>query len=136
MVFICRRVHRALLPFLPRPQVRIPVHIFTPRFTAVNFRGVHEEPFTYEDIVGRMTKRGEIPPKIAVTNMTTDYFSIRASLARTGSRGTTETPIPANVRIYDVAGASHGRGHEPGRLMPKSSGSFRCSPQFFAPHPY
>ena len=92
---------------------------FTPRFTAVNFRGVHEEPFTYEDIVGRMTKRGEIPPKIAVTNMTTDYFSIRASLARTGSRGTTEAPIPANVRIYDVAGASHGRGHEPGCEMPR-----------------
>ena len=31
---------------------------FTPRFTAVNIRGVHEEPFTYEDIMGRMTKRG------------------------------------------------------------------------------
>jgi hypothetical protein len=92
---------------------------FTPRFTAVNFRGVHEEPFTYEDIVGRMTKRGEIPPKIAVTNMTTDYFSIRASLARTGSRGTKEAPIPANVRIYDVAGASHGRSREPGCEMPR-----------------
>jgi hypothetical protein len=92
---------------------------FTPRFTAIDFRGVHEEPFTYEDIVGRITKRGEIPPKIAVTNMTTDYFSIRASLARTGSRGTTEAPIPANVRIYDVAGASHGRSREPGCEMPR-----------------
>ena len=50
---------------------------------------------------------------------TTDYFSIRASLARTGSRGTTEAPIPANVRIYDVAGASHGRSREPGCEMPR-----------------
>jgi Alpha/beta hydrolase domain len=91
----------------------------TPRFTAVNLRGVNEEPFTYEDIVTRITKRGEIPPKIAVTNMTTDYFSMRASLARTGSRGTTEAPIPANVRIYDVAGASHGRSlSSPGCEMP------------------
>ncbi len=80
-----------------------------PRFNNVDFRGFSEEPFTYEDIVGRMIKRGELPPKIVVTNMTTDYFSIRASLARTGSRGTIEAPIPANVRVYDVPGASHGR---------------------------
>jgi len=92
---------------------------FTPRFTAVDLRGVNEEPFTYEDIVGRIKKRGEVPPKIVVTNMTTDYFSMRASLARTGSRGTREAPIPANVRIYDVAGASHGRSRSsPGCEMP------------------
>jgi hypothetical protein len=82
---------------------------FTPRFTHMDFRGVHEEPFTYQDIVARMVQRGELPPKMVVTNMTTDYFSIRASLARTGSRGAAESPIPANVRMYDVAGASHGR---------------------------
>jgi hypothetical protein len=80
-----------------------------PRFNDVDFRGFNEEPFTYEDIVGRMIKRGELPPKIVVTNMSTDYFSIRASLARTGSRGTIEAPIPANVRVYDVSGASHVR---------------------------
>jgi hypothetical protein len=92
---------------------------FTPRFTNVDFRGVHEEPFTYEDIVGRIVRRGQVPPKIVVTNMTTDYFSSRASLARTGSRGTTEVPIPANVRIYDVAGASHGRTRAPGCELPR-----------------
>jgi hypothetical protein len=91
---------------------------FTPRFTAVDLRGVNEEPFTYEDIVGRIKRRGEEPPKIAVTNMTTDYFSMRASLARTGSRGTTEAPIPANVRIYDVAGASHDQQYN--SLIPAS----------------
>ena len=91
---------------------------FTPRFSHVDFRGVHEEPFTYEDIVSRMVRRGELPPKIVVTNMTTDYFSSRASLARTGSHGTVEAPIPANVRIYDVAGASHGRS-APGCELPR-----------------
>lgn len=90
----------------------------TPRFTNVDLRGVHEEPFTYEDIIGRMVKRGESPPKIVVTNMTTDYFSIRASLARTGSHGTGEASIPANVRIYDVAGASHVRGAQDCELPP------------------
>ena len=82
---------------------------FTPRFTHTEFRGVTEEPLTYTDIVARVTARGQTPPKMLVTNMTTDYFSIRASLARTGASGTAEAPIPSMVRIYDVAGASHGR---------------------------
>jgi hypothetical protein len=91
----------------------------TPRFTDLDLRGVHEEPFAYEDIIARMTARGEVPPKILVTNMTTDYFSIRASLARTGSSGTVERTIPENVRIYDVAGASHGRSRAAGCEMPR-----------------
>jgi hypothetical protein len=95
---------------------------FTPRFTDTEFRGVTEEPLTYTDIVARVTARGQTPPKMLVTNMTTDYFSIRASLARTGGSGTVEAPIPSMVRIYDVAGASHGRAttstcqRPPGRL--------------------
>ena len=40
--------------------------------------------------------------------MTTDYLSLRASLARTGAEGgSVDAPIPPNVRMYDVAGASH-----------------------------
>ena len=95
---------------------------FTPRFTQTEFRGVTEEPLTYADIVARVTARGHTPPKMLVTNMTTDYFSIRASLARTGASGTAEAPVPPMVRLYDVAGASHGRATEmtcqmpPGRL--------------------
>ena len=80
---------------------------FTPRFTHPDFRGVTEEPLTWTDIIARVNARGQTPPKMLVTNMTTDYFSIRASLARTGAQDTVELPIPANVRIYDVAGASH-----------------------------
>ena len=95
---------------------------FTPRFTDTEFRGVTEEPLTYADIMARVVARGQVPPKMLVTNMTTDYWSIRASLARTGAKGTAEVREPQDVRQYDVAGASHGRATTstcqmpPGRL--------------------
>jgi hypothetical protein len=38
---------------------------------------------------------------------TTDYLSLRASLGRTGAGGTVDQPLPGNVRMYDIAGASH-----------------------------
>jgi hypothetical protein len=79
----------------------------TPNFTNPNLRGVQEAPFTYPEIVAAMAARKEPLPKIVVTNMTTDYLSLRASLARTGADGTSDVPLPANVRMYDVAGASH-----------------------------
>jgi hypothetical protein len=80
----------------------------TPNFQRPDLRGIQEPPFTYEEIVAAMRARNEPLPKIVVTNMTTDYLSLRASLARTGVEGgTTDRPIPANVRLYDVAGASH-----------------------------
>jgi len=79
----------------------------TPNFRNPNLRGVQEAPFTYGEIVAGMMARNELPPKIVVTNMTTDYLSLRASLTRTGAEGTTDAPLPANVRMYDVAGASH-----------------------------
>lgn len=91
---------------------------FTPRFTHTEFRGVTEEPLTYADIVARVTSRGQVPPKMLVTNMTTDYFSIRASLARTGASGTADVPPPPMVRLYDVAGASHGRASKSTCQMP------------------
>ena len=94
---------------------------FTPRFSAPDWRGVHEAPFTWAEIVGAATARGEVPPKMLVTNMTTDYFSIRASLARTGATGTAEPAIPENVRLYDVAGASHERSQAPGCEMPRDT---------------
>jgi Alpha/beta hydrolase domain len=85
----------------------------TPNFTQPDMRGVQEAPFTYAEIVGAMRARGEPLPKIAVTNMTTDYLSLRASLSRTGAEGTAEAPLPENVRMYDVAGASHSLNTQP-----------------------
>jgi hypothetical protein len=80
----------------------------TPNFLQPDLRGVQEAPFTYEQIVAAMRSRSEPLPKIFVTSMTTDYLSLRASLARTGAEGgSTDAPIPPNVRMYDVAGASH-----------------------------
>ena len=96
----------------------------TPNFADPRVRGVAEEPLTYAGIVSRAstnaaahaaaraTKHAAALPKLLVTNVGTDYFSLRASLARTGAQGTADAPIPPNVRIYDVAGASHSRAAE------------------------
>jgi hypothetical protein len=78
-----------------------------PTFQNPEFRGVNEEVFTIGDVIKRVKARGENPPRMVLINTTTDYFSLRASLSRTGPEGTVEQPIPDNVRVYDVAGASH-----------------------------
>jgi hypothetical protein len=78
-----------------------------PTFEHPEFRGVNEDVLTIGEIIERVKARGETPPRIIMINSTTDYFSLRASLARTGAEGTTELPFPDNVRVYDIAGASH-----------------------------
>jgi hypothetical protein len=78
-----------------------------PSFADPEFRGVHEGPFTIGEIVAKVEMRGEVPPKIVMISSTTDFLSLRASLGRTGLGGTRDQPIPANVRMYDIAGASH-----------------------------
>ena len=78
-----------------------------PTFENSEMRGVAEEPLAIAQIVDRLRQRNEDPPKMVFVNTTTDYFSLRASLGRTGSKGTADLPVPGNVRMYDVAGASH-----------------------------
>ena len=78
-----------------------------PTFENPEFRGVNEDVLTIGDIVKRVKSRGEKPPLMLMINSTTDYFSLRASLSRTGGEGTAEQPFPDNVRVYDIAGASH-----------------------------
>jgi Alpha/beta hydrolase domain len=78
-----------------------------PSFADPEFRGVNEGPFTIGEIVAEVEKRGEVPPRIVMVSSTTDFLSLRASLGRTGGSGTEDQPIPANVRVYDIAGASH-----------------------------
>jgi hypothetical protein len=78
-----------------------------PSFEDPEFRGVHEGVLTIGDIVKQVKARGEKPPLMLMLNTTTDYFSLRASLSRTGAEGTSELPFPDNVRVYDIAGASH-----------------------------
>lgn len=78
-----------------------------PTFANPEFRGVNEDVLTIGDVVKRVTARGENPPRMILIDTTTDYFSLRASLSRSGAEGTTEQPIPDNVRVYEIAGASH-----------------------------
>ncbi len=99
---------------------------FTPRFTHPEHRGVTEEPLSYDAIVKQLELKDGAnvgrAPLLIVTNATTDYYNIRASLSRTGAGGLKDLPLPGNVRMYDIAGASHGRAVEktceqlPGRL--------------------
>ena len=78
-----------------------------PSFGNPEFRGVHEDPLTIGDIVAKVEARGEVPPKMILISSTSDYYSIRASLGRTGASGTADRPLPSNVRMYDIAGAAH-----------------------------
>ncbi len=78
-----------------------------PSFANPDMRGVHEGPLTIGEIIATVTARGEIPPKMILVSTSTDFYSLRASLGRTGASGTTDQPIPENVRMYEIAGSSH-----------------------------
>ncbi len=79
----------------------------TPTFANPDFPGVNDGPLTIGEIIAKVESRGEVPPKMLLINSTTDYYSLRASLGRTGASGTDDQPLPANVRMYDIAGGSH-----------------------------
>ena len=68
---------------------------------------MHDGFLTIGEIVAKANERGEVPPRMMLLNSTVDYLSIRASLGRTGAHGTADLPLPENVRMYDIAGASH-----------------------------
>jgi Alpha/beta hydrolase domain len=79
-----------------------------PDFANPEFPGVHGAVLTIGDIIKHVKERGEKPPLMIMLSSTTDFYSLRASLGRTGGDGgTSDLPIPANVRMYDIAGASH-----------------------------
>jgi hypothetical protein len=78
-----------------------------PTFDDPDMRGVNEEPLALADLLGKVTARGEALPRMFFQNSTTDYYAIRTSLSRTGGSGTVELPVPAAVRIYDMASTSH-----------------------------
>ena len=78
-----------------------------PTFENPEFPGVHDGPLTIGEIIAKVEVRGEVPPRMLMLSSTTDFYSLRASLGRTGAKGTADQPIPPNVRMYDIAGASH-----------------------------
>jgi len=79
----------------------------TPNFADPDYPGVNDGPLTIGEIIAAVEARGEVPPKMMLLNSTVDYASLRASLGRTGAHGTADLSLPGNVRMYDVAGASH-----------------------------
>ena len=78
-----------------------------PSFQTPDFPGVNDGPLTIGEIIKKVEERGEVPPKMILVSSETDYYSLRASLGRTGAAGTADQAIPQNVRMYDVAGAPH-----------------------------
>ena len=78
-----------------------------PLFDDVEMRGYTEDPLSIAELVARVMSRGEAPPRMVVMSSTTDYYSIRSSLVRTGPSGREELALPSNVRMYDMAGAAH-----------------------------
>src|ERR1700761_9508108 len=78
-----------------------------PTFANPDFPGVNDGPLTIGEIIAIVEKRGEVPPRMMLVSSTTDFYSLRASLGRTGASGTSDQPLPANVRMYDIAGAPH-----------------------------
>jgi hypothetical protein len=78
-----------------------------PSFAQPDVRGFNEEPLAMGEIIERVRASNETPPRLLVVNTSADYISLRASLARTGANGMEDLPIPENVRVYDIAGASH-----------------------------
>ncbi|MBR0874556.1 hypothetical protein JQ633_29655 [Bradyrhizobium tropiciagri] len=78
-----------------------------PTFDNPDFPGVNDGPLTIGEITAKVEARGEVPPRMILVSSTTDYYSLRASLGRTGASGTADQPLPANVRMYDIAGGPH-----------------------------
>ena len=79
----------------------------TPTFANPEVRGINEEPLALGDLVQKANLRAGIAPRMVFVNTTTDYFSLRSSLGRTGGAGAQDQPIPENLRVYDIAGGSH-----------------------------
>lgn len=79
-------------------------------------------PFTYQEVIAPLAERGETPPRILATNVAGDYYRRRQSLLRTGPGGGLEdVPLPESVRIWDIAGASHGIIYKEDCYMPRAN---------------
>ena len=79
----------------------------TPGHPNAEHRGVHEEPFTWADVLKIAGPRDHALPRVVVNNTFNDYMGGRASLVRTGAHGTAEVALPETVRMYDISGAPH-----------------------------
>jgi len=84
----------------------------TPGHTEAELRGVHEEPFTYGDVMKVARTKYSKLPRVLVSHAYNDYLGGRASLTRTGAQGTADLPMPDNVRMFDISGSPHINGRD------------------------
>ena len=72
------------------------------------------DPITGEaDGLLRCLEAAHAVPKIIATNSGAEYWWSGASLTRTDATGSRDIELPANVRIYQLAGTKHGPGSLP-----------------------
>jgi len=67
---------------------------------------------------------GGLAPKIIYTNSSVEYWGTgrAAALVHTSIDGTSDLTLPANVRVYHVAGSQHGPAQFPPRPLAESGG--------------
>ena len=100
----------------------------TPGHANPEHRGVHEEPFTYADVMKSPGAKKGKAPLIVVNHTYNDYMGGRAALTRTGAKGTADLPIPANVRMYDISGAPHTNSRTKNKDCEEGQGQLDWSP--------
>jgi hypothetical protein len=100
----------------------------TPGHSNPDLRGVHEEPFTYADVMKKVGAKYRKLPLVVVNNTYNDYLGGRASLVRTGVGGNADLAIPTNVRIYDIAGAPHTNSRDKNKDCAEGQGQLDWSP--------
>ena len=64
-------------------------------------------PFTTDELLAKSRAAG-VAPKLFLTNGSQEYWGGGEALIHTTPDGKRDAPIPANARIYYVAGTSHG----------------------------
>jgi hypothetical protein len=64
-------------------------------------------PFTTDELLAKARTAG-VTPKLFLTNGSQEYWGGGEALIHTTADGKRDAPIPANTRIYFVAGTSHG----------------------------
>ena len=100
----------------------------TPSYTEPELRGVHEEPFTYGDVMKVAQTKYRKLPRVLVNHAYNDYLGGRAALTRTGAKGIVDLPMHENVRMFDISGSPHINGRDKNPQCTEAPGQIDWSP--------
>jgi hypothetical protein len=100
----------------------------TPGHTEPELRGVHEEPFTYGDVMKVAQTKYRKLPRVVVSHAYNDYLGGRAALTRTGAKGIVDLPMPENVRMFDISGSPHINGRDKNPECTEAPGQIDWAP--------